>query len=102
MPGAYLRVKCLDAARWKENGQRQAVGYAGRQKSIEAIRGGAKGFAALSAPPSETVHGPGVWARYADLDRVFPVLDLEQAENGNIFTILGAWVAEVKLLGDES
>ena len=92
IPGAYLRVRCFDAAHSEANGQRQAVGYAGRHKSIEAIKQGAKGFAALSAPPTEVEHGPGVWAKYADLQRVFPILGIESAGNGDIFAILGAGV----------
>lgn len=85
---AYLRVRCLDALHYADNKQRQAVGYAGRLRAIEAIEAGSRGFAALSAPPSDK-HGPGLWAKYADLTRVFPIRAVERADDGNVFAVLG-------------
>ncbi len=87
-PQARLRVKCFDVKHHQQNAKNQATGYAGRLKSIEHIKAGSKAFAALSAPPSDR-RGPGVWARYADLGRVYPVLTVEAEECGDVYVLLG-------------
>ena len=88
--GAYLRVCCWNAKSRATHGQNQTVGYKGRQKAIEAIEAGARGYAALSTAP-QGQHGPGVWARYCNLERVYPILAIERAtESEDIFAILGA------------
>jgi hypothetical protein len=84
----YLRVQCLDSVHFAENRQRQAVGYAGRLRAIQAIESGVKGFAALSAPPSDK-HGPGLWAKHSDLSRVYPIIGTERDQNGNVYALLG-------------
>jgi len=86
--GAYLRVRCLDALRHSENAQRQAVGYAGRLRAIKALEEKTTGYAALSSPPGDK-HGPGLWAKHANLSRVYPVLATEHEPNGDVFVILG-------------
>ncbi|GAB3654286.1 hypothetical protein GCM10028813_26420 [Ramlibacter alkalitolerans] len=90
IPGAYLRVRCFHAQGYAETGADRPVGYAGRAKAISALEDGAKGYAALSSPP-EGKRGAGVWAKYADLSRVYPILAVERtAAAGDIFVILGA------------
>ncbi len=65
------------------------VGYNGRAKAIAAIENGAKGYAALSDAPEEK-RGAGVWAKNADLSKVYPVLGIEREETtSDIFAILG-------------
>jgi hypothetical protein len=87
LPGAYLRVRCFDHAHYQEKQADQRVGYNGRLKSIEALEAGKKGFAVMSTPPSEE-HGAGEWSRYANLDRVYPILHVEREPNGDAFVIL--------------
>jgi len=88
IPGAYLRVCCFNKLHYEANSQRQTVGYAGRLKAIKAIEGGAAGYAAISAPPTDR-HGPGVWAKYANLERVYPILSVEHSPDGDVYAILG-------------
>jgi hypothetical protein len=93
--GAYLRVKCFDSKHYdsvtNENGYK--VGYAGRQKAIEDIAKGAKGYAAISSPPNEQ-RGPGLWSKYADLTKVYPILSVEHDDSSkDIFVVLGRPVA---------
>lgn len=89
MPGAYLRVRCFHAQGYAETGSDRVVGYAGRDKAISTLEAGGRGYAALSSPP-DGKRGPGVWAKYADLSRVYPVLAVERTtEGGDIFVILG-------------
>lgn len=87
-PRAYLRVRCFDQMHYEEKQAEQRVGYNGRLKSIEALDAGKKGFALMSSPPTE-VHGSGEWSKYANLDRIYPILAIEREANGNIFVILG-------------
>ena len=86
--GAYLRVRCFDAAHHAVNEVRQAVGYAGRLRAIHAVEAGVTAYAALSSPPSDK-RGPGLWAKHADLGRVYRVLGIERPEGCDIFAILG-------------
>ena len=89
IPGAYLRVRCFHAQGYAETGADRAVGYAGRDKAISALEAGARGYAALSSPP-DGKRGSGVWAKYADLSRVYPVLAVERpTAGGDIYVILG-------------
>ncbi|MGH8616957.1 MAG: hypothetical protein ACREUW_04650 [Burkholderiales bacterium] len=88
-PYAYLRVRCWNAASHARKGHTQVVGYNGRAKAIAAIENGAKGYAALSDAPEEK-RGAGVWAKNADLSKVYPVLGIEREETtSDIFAILG-------------
>jgi hypothetical protein len=75
LPGAYLRVCCFDAEHHATKGQNQQVGYAGRLQAIAAVEAGAKGYAALSSSPIDK-RGPGFWAKYADLKKVYPILSV--------------------------
>jgi hypothetical protein len=93
LPGAYLRVCCFNAEHRSAEGQNQQVGYAGRLRAIAAVEAGARGFAALSSPPNDK-RGSGVWAKYADLTRVYPILSIErQRESEDVFVVLGSPVA---------
>lgn len=86
---AYLRVCCWNMAAHAIGGRDQVVGYNGRRRAIEAIESGANGYAALSNVPEEE-RGPGVWARNADLSKVFPILQIERDGTTNdVFAILG-------------
>lgn len=85
LPGAHLRVLCFDSALHAQAG---ADAYQGRAWSIAAVENGARGYAAMSVRPSRQ-HGAGAWAKYANLERVFPVLALEREANGDIFAVLG-------------
>lgn len=87
-PQARLRVNCYDAAKHQTSAKRQTTGYAGRRKSIEAIKSGATAFAAMSSPPGNA-RGSGVWAKYADLERVYPVLEIETEKSGDVYVLLG-------------
>ena len=73
---AYLRVRCFFAHRYLQHAKTKAVGYAGRFKAIRALQSGARGWVALSNAPEEK-RGPGVWAKNADLSRVYPILEVE-------------------------
>lgn len=84
--GTHLRVRCFDAAHNAENQHRQTGGYGGRVGAIEAVLAGTRGFAALSSPPSDK-HGPGLWAKDADIGRVCPILAIERNEGGDIFAV---------------
>lgn len=87
-PGAYLRVRCFDRKHYQENQSDQRTGYNGRFRSIEALESGKKGFVFMSSPPTER-HGSGEWSKYANLDRIFPVITVERDVSGDIFVILG-------------
>ena len=87
VPGAYLRVRCFDAMHHAN--KNHAVGYAGRLLAIKSLEAGTKGYAALSSPP-DGKRGPGVWAKHADLTKVYPVLAVERSGNtDDVFVILG-------------
>lgn len=85
LPGAHLRVRCFDKALHEAGG---AESYQGRAWSIAAVENGAKGYAAMSVAPSEQ-RGAGAWAKYANLERVFPVLALEREPSGDVYAVLG-------------
>lgn len=93
LPGAQLRVRCIDSdeAEQFEEDARDA-----RLRSISAVEEGARGYAAMSIPPSQS-RGAGAWAKYANLDRVFPVLALERESCGAVFAVLGAPVPASEL-----
>ena len=57
---------------------------------------GARGSAAISAPPNGE-RGPGSWAKHADLKRVFPILALERTTEGDVFVILGAPILSTEI-----
>jgi len=95
-PGAQLRVRCFDAALSE---QVEEDGIEARVRSIAAVEAGARGYAAMSIAPTES-RGTGAWAKYANLERVFPVLALERASCGSVFALLGAPVPASEL-GDE-
>lgn len=59
MAAAYLRVNCYDAKEFLASGHAVPVGYAGRRRAVDAVEGGARGYAATSSPPSGE-HGPGL------------------------------------------
>jgi len=88
IPGAYLRVCCWETVHYESRGKRHVVGYNGRRRSIELIERGSKGYAVMSSPPNNQ-RGSGVWARYADFDRVYPIVGIERSDNGDVFAILG-------------
>ena len=89
LAGAYLRVCCWNSANHALYGHKQGAGYNGRQKAIQAIEGGARGYAALSVVP-EAKRGPGAWAKNADLSKVYPVLAIELPPGSrDKFAILG-------------
>jgi hypothetical protein len=103
VPGAQLRVCCLDAeasaqAATDIHADMQEV----RSRSIEALEQGARGYAAMSIPPGES-RGVGAWAKYTNLERVFPVLALERAPCGSVYALLGAPVpaSELGQAGDQ-
>jgi len=93
LAGAQLRVRCIDGAGAAavEEDVRDA-----RLRSISAVEKGARGYAAMSIPPSKS-RGAGAWAKYANLDRVFPVLALERESCGSVFAVLGAPVPASEL-----
>lgn len=93
LPGAQLRVRCMDAG---EAGRADEEARAARVRSIAALESGARGFAAMSIPPSQS-RGAGAWAKYANLERVFPVLALEREPCGAVFAVLGAPVPASEL-----
>lgn len=89
-PNVYLRVRCFDHQHFLANRERLRVGYQGRLRAIASIRNGARGHALLSAPPGDVAHGPGVWARYANFDQIYPVLALEgDPEREDAYVLLG-------------
>jgi hypothetical protein len=91
--GAYLRVRCFDATHYSNEGKSHAVGYAGRLLAIKSLEAGMKGYVALSSPPGGK-RGPGVWAKHADLAKVYPVLAVERPDNTpDVFVILGNPIA---------
>lgn len=92
VPGAQLRVCCFEAASGSDRADMQEV----RTRSIEAVEGGARGFAAMSIAPGES-RGVGAWAKYTNLERVFPVLALEREPGGSVFALLGAPVPASEL-----
>ncbi|MEH6433697.1 hypothetical protein [Massilia sp. DD77] len=85
LPGAHLRVLCFERAQHERSG---ADAYQGRVWSLAAVENGAKAYAAMSVPPSRQ-RGAGAWAKYANLERVFPVLALEREPDGDVFAVLG-------------
>jgi len=91
-PEVYMRVLCFDSAHYEQtsiNGNNHKVGYSGRLNAISKIERGAKGYTALSSP-SGFQRGRGVWARYADFTKVYPILQIEHPENtSDIFALLG-------------
>lgn len=93
LPGAQLRVRCMDAGE-AEPADEEA--HDARLRSIAALEQGARGFAAMSIPPSRS-RGAGAWAKYANLERVFPVLALERDPCGAVFAVLGAPVPASEL-----
>lgn len=93
LPSAYLRVRCFDAESHAIKGDTQRVGYAGRKRSIETLEAGGRGYAVLSAPPTG-LRGPSVWAKHADLSRVYPILKVERSETSDdVFVILSTPIA---------
>lgn len=96
LPGAYLRVRCFDQAHYAIRHANQRTGYNGRLRSIDAIERGEKGFALMSAPPSDQ-HGAGEWSKYANLERIYPILGLERDPGGDIHVILGMPLAATDL-----
>jgi hypothetical protein len=95
--GVYLRVCCLRAANHDKKGKDQSVGYAGRLRAIEALEGGRRGYAAMSSPPEDN-RGPGVWAKHADLKKVYPILAVERSKGSDdIFVILGRPIASSEM-----
>lgn len=92
-PGAQLRVRCFDAAAFPEPSDEVR---AARGRSIAAVEQGARGYAAMSIPPSQS-RGAGAWAKYANLERVFPVLALEREDSGTVYALLGAPVPASEL-----
>ncbi|WP_306393158.1 hypothetical protein [Telluria beijingensis] len=93
LPGAQLRVLCSHAADG-EGASEEA--HDARVRSIAAVEEGARGYAAMSIPPTES-RGAGAWAKYANLERVFPVLALEREPGGAVFAVLGAPVPASEL-----
>ena len=88
-PEAYLRIRCFNAQSHAIKGHTQVVGYNGRSKAIAAIEAGAKGYAALSDAPEEK-RGAGIWAKNADLSKVYPILAIERDRaSGDIFAVVG-------------
>lgn len=97
LPGAQLRVRCMDAGEPHVSDARlDGNARAARVRSIAALENGARGFAAMSIPPSQS-RGAGAWAKYANLERVFPVLGLEREPCGAVFAVLGAPVPASEL-----
>ncbi|WP_273029609.1 hypothetical protein [Massilia timonae] len=97
LPGAQLRVRCMDAGEPHVSDARlDGNACAARVRSIAALESGARGFAAMSIPPSQS-RGAGAWAKYANLERVFPVLALEREPCGAVFAVLGAPVPASEL-----
>ncbi|MBT2305164.1 hypothetical protein J7E70_32680 [Variovorax paradoxus] len=86
--GAYLRVCCFDKKEFDATGKSVRIGYAGRDRAMKLLEAGAKGFAAISAPPTDA-HGPGQWAKYADLEKVYPVLAVEGSAANDTSQITG-------------
>jgi hypothetical protein len=86
-------VRCLDAS---DIPVPLDDARAARGRSIEAVQGGARGYAAMSIPPTQS-RGAGAWAKYANLERVFPVLALERESCGTVFAVLGAPVPASEL-----
>lgn len=95
--GAQLRVCCLDAgAEHAGMADVQPDMHAIRTRSIAAVERGARGYAAMSIPPTES-RGAGAWAKYTNLERVFPVLALERTPCGSVYALLGAPVPASEL-----
>lgn len=92
-PQQYMRVRCWDSEHFAAEGKNSAVGYAGRRKAIDHIASGGKAYVVMSAPPASIPLGPGVWAPHANLERAYPVISVEHADNGDIFVIVGRPVA---------
>lgn len=96
LPGAHLRVRCFDRAHHEAAGD---AAYHGRAWSIAAVENGARGYAAMAMPPSQQ-RGAGAWAKYANLERVFPVLALEREPDGDVYAVLGMPVPASELGGE--
>lgn len=87
-PDAYMRVRCFNAESHARKGHTQPVGYNGRYKAIAAVESGTTGYAALSDAPEEK-RGSGVWAKNADLTKVYPILAVERdSKSGDVFVIV--------------
>ena len=93
LPGAQLRVRCSHA---DDGISVDEDAYDARVRSITALEKGARGYAAMSIPPRNS-RGAGAWAKYANLERVFPVLALEREPCGAVFALLGAPVPASEL-----
>ena len=92
VPGTYLRVCCWNSEHHAAQGKRLVVGYNGRAKAIQAIESGKPGYAALSNAPLEKQadHASGLWAKHADLSKVYPVLQFERPTGiEDIYVLLG-------------
>lgn len=87
-PEAYLRVLIWDVGHFQTNGKSHVVGYNARRRTIGILESGGRGFAVMSSPP-DNLRGPGVWAKYANFENVYPVIGIERANTGDIFAILG-------------
>ena len=93
LPGAQLRVRCSHA---DDSNHADEDAHDARLRSIAALEKGARGYAAMSIPPA-TSRGAGAWAKYANLERVFPVLALEREPGGAVYALLGAPVPASEL-----
>ena len=97
LPGAQLRVRCSHAGVGEDDdASLDDEARDARMRSIAAVEQGARGYAAMSIPPTES-RGAGAWAKYANLERVFPVLALEREPCGAVFALLGAPVPASEL-----
>jgi hypothetical protein len=88
-PDRYMRVRCWSSSHFADEGKRLAVGYNGRRKALESFQSGSKVYVIISVPPSSEKPGPGVWARYANLERAYPVLAVEEDPDRDIYVIVG-------------
>ena len=96
LPGAQLRVRCSHGGDGAEaDASLDDHARAARVRSIAAVEEGARGYAAMSVPPSQS--RGGAWAKYANLERVFPVLALEREPGGAVYALLGAPVPASEL-----
>jgi hypothetical protein len=97
LAGAQLRVRCFDGGAAGSEGARFVdEAQDARVRSLAAVAQGARGYAAMSIPPSQS-RGAGAWAKYTNLERVFPVLALEREPCGAVFAVLGAPVPASEL-----
>ena len=87
-PERYLRLRCFDIEHFKANGSNHRVGYNGRTSAIQRIENSARGFAVISTAPN-SARGAGIWARYADLTKCYPILTIDREACGDIYVIVG-------------